>query len=175
MCYVSHAQAGIARKNKLHAGMCTTDPPLHRISYGRQVRVLAEGRSRVRQDGQTAVRIVRSVIQSVSKSANSLSDGSFELSSKRNSLSPWCINSACLCIVSYSSSVAIKGSWPAQYTNSFLCPYVWQASKSQMCLRVCGTACVSGAVRASVGMLLGIKSGCMFIFACNRICAVKHP
>lgn len=39
--------------------------------------------------------IVHSVIQSVSKSVNSLADGSFELSSKRNSLSPWCINSAC--------------------------------------------------------------------------------
>lgn len=39
--------------------------------------------------------IVQSVIQSVSKSVNSQADGSFELSSKRNSLSPWCINSAC--------------------------------------------------------------------------------
>lgn len=38
---------------------------------------------------------MQSVIQSVSKSGNSPADGSFELSSKRNSLSPWCINSAC--------------------------------------------------------------------------------
>lgn len=59
------------------------------------VRVLAEKRSRVRQDAETTVSIVESVIQSVSKSVNSLAGGSFELSSKRNSLSPWCINSAC--------------------------------------------------------------------------------
>lgn len=59
------------------------------------VRVLVEKRSRVRQDAETTVSIVQSVIQSVSQSVNSLAGGSFELSSKRNSLSPWCINSAC--------------------------------------------------------------------------------
>lgn len=52
-------------------------------------------RSRVRQDAETTVSILQSVIQSVSQSVNSLAGGSFELSSKRNSLSPWCINSAC--------------------------------------------------------------------------------
>lgn len=50
---------------------------------------------RVRQDAETTVSIVQSVTQSVGKSVNSLADGSFELSSKRNSLSPWCINSDC--------------------------------------------------------------------------------
>lgn len=59
------------------------------------VRVLAEKKSRVRQDAETTVSIVQSAIQSVSQSVNSLAGGSFELSSKRNSLSPWCINSAC--------------------------------------------------------------------------------
>ena len=57
--------------------------------------VLVGKKSRVRQDAETTVSIVQSVIQSVSQSVNSLAGGSFELSSKRNSLSPWCINSAC--------------------------------------------------------------------------------
>lgn len=34
---------------------------------------------------------------------------------------------------------------------------------------------VRAAGRASVCMLVGIMSGCMFIYVCNRICTVIHP
>lgn len=83
-------------KSSYYARICTTAPLMHNVyCMCQHVGVLAEKRIWVRQDAENTVSIVQSVIQSVSKSVNSLAGGSFELSSKRNSLSPWCINSAC--------------------------------------------------------------------------------
>lgn len=131
------------------------------------VGVLAEKRSGVRQDAETTVSIVQSVIQSVSKSVNSPADGSFELSSKRNSLSPWCINSACALF----PTAALLQSKEVGLLSIQIFSFVPMFGRH---LRV-RYVCVCDTVRASVCMLLGIMSGCMFIYVCNRICTVIHP
>lgn len=133
------------------------------------VRVLAEKkRSRVRQDAETTVSIVQSVIQSVSQSVNSLAGGSFELSSKRNSLSPWCINSACALFPTTALLQSKEvGLLVYRYFPLSLCLAGMEESD------VCECWCV--VVRASVCMLTGIMSGCMFIYVCNRICTLKRP
>lgn len=121
-------------------------------------------KSRVRQDAETTVSIVQSVIQSVSKSVNSLADGSFELSSKRNSLSPWCINSACALFPTLALLQSKEVGLPSIQIFSFVPMFSWHVRVSYVCVTV--------HVGASVWMLVDIMSGCMFIYVCNRICTV---
>lgn len=66
--------------------------PLQCAVFISMIRDLGEERGQVRQDAETTLSIVRSVIQSVGLEITRLVA---PLSFKRNSLSPWCINSAC--------------------------------------------------------------------------------
>lgn len=124
-------------------------------------------KSRVRQDAETTVSIVQSVIQSVSKSVNSLASGSFELSSKRNSLSPWCINSACALFPTPALLQSKEVGLPSIQIFSFVPMFSWHVRVSYVCVTV--------HVGARVCMLVAIMSGCMFIYVGNRICTVIHP
>lgn len=123
------------------------------------VRVIAGNkRSRVRQDAETTVSIGQSVIQSVSQSVNSLAGGSFELSSKRNSLSPWCINRACALF----PTAALLQSKEVGLLSIQIFSFVPMFSRHGRvrCVFVCVTV---RAGRASVCMLLDIMSDCVFM------------
>lgn len=127
--------------------ICTTAPLMHSVyCMCQHVGVLAEKRSRVRQDAETTVSIVQSVIQSVSQAVNSLAGGSFELSSKRNSLSPWCINSACALFPTAALLQSKEVGLLSIQIFSFVPMFSRHVRVRCVCARVCG--CASKRVQA---------------------------
>lgn len=110
--------------------------------------------------------IVQSVIQSVSKSVNSLADGSFELSSKRNSLSPWCINSACALFPTAALLQSKEVGLPSIQIFSFVPMFSRHVRVRYVCVRDCRSKCMHAD---------GIMLGCLFIYVCYHTCTMRHP
>lgn len=105
----------------------------------------------VRQDAAATVGLVQSVSQSFSKSVNSLADGSFELSSKRNSLSPWCINSPCALFPTAALVQSKEVGLPSIQIFSFVPMFSRHVRVRYVCASVTGARmCVSGSVNKCV-------------------------
>lgn len=111
---------------------------MHNVLYVSACQSPCRKNCRVRQDAETTVSIVQSVIQSVGKSVNSLADGSFELSSKRNSLSPWCINSACALFPTAALLQSKEVDLPSIQIFSFVPKFSRHVRVSRVCVYVHG-------------------------------------
>lgn len=119
--------------------------------------------------------IVQSVIQSVSKSVNSLADGSFELSSKRNSLSPWCINSACALFPTAALLQSKEVGLPSIQIFSFVPMFSRHVRVRYVCVRDSAWMKVLCGCRSKCMHADGIMLGCLFIYVCYHTCTMRHP